>query len=125
WAGKLPVNLQATFARNVRGLDSFDPKAVNGYQVGAIVGAAKAAGSWEAAAFRKYAETDATVADIADSDFGDGGTNRQGYIFWVGYAPTDWMMLRAKTFITEVVDASLSPNDKAVNRLQLDANIKF
>ena len=140
WIGKLPVNLQATVIRNwgtahndlVQG-----PVGRDGYQYGVIFGAAKTAGSWEAAYFKKYSQIDATVADVADSDFGDGGTNRVGHIFWVGYAPKDWMSLRAKAFITDTLDRSFptvagvtTPTattnlDKAINRLQLDMVVKF
>ena len=35
-------------------------------------------------------DLDATVADVADSDFGDGGTNRVGHIAWFAYNPADW-----------------------------------
>lgn len=48
-----------------------------GYQAGVIVGKASDPQSWEAAYFYKLVETDATVADLADSDFGNGGTNRK------------------------------------------------
>ena len=131
WAGKLPVNLQATVARNLRAVNFAAPAALVGplgrdaYQFGAILGAAKAKGTWEVAYFKKYAENDSTVADVADSDFGDGGTNRKGHIVWVAYAPRDWMQLKAKAFFTDTIDRQFAPGDKAVNRLQTDVSIKF
>ncbi|MBI5246870.1 MAG: putative porin [Elusimicrobia bacterium] len=140
WIGKLPVNLQATLIRNwgtahndlVQG-----PVGRDGYQYGLIVGAAKAKGQWEAAYFKKYSQIDSTVADVADSDFGDGGTNRVGHIAWIGYAPRDWMLLKVKGFVTDTLDRGFptvagvtSPTattnlDKAINRLQVDMSIKF
>lgn len=139
WAGSLPVALQATLIRNwgtsgnarVQG-----PVGRDGYQYGLIVGAAKAKGQWELAYFKKYLQIDATVADVADSDFGDGGANRVGHIAWVAYNPADWLQLKAKGFVTDALDRSFptvagqTPTaatnlDKAVNRLQLDASIKF
>ncbi|MBI3288231.1 MAG: putative porin [Elusimicrobia bacterium] len=131
WAGRLPVNLQATVVRNLvaRGFSapaSFaGPVGRDAYQFGAIVGAAKVKGSWELAYFKKYAQVDATMADVADSDFGDGGTNRVGHIVWAAYAPRDWMQLKVKAFFTDTIDRQFAPGDKAVNRLQTDLAIKF
>ena len=129
WAGRLPVSLQATLVRNLRARNNSTtitgPVARDAYQFGAILGAAKAKGFWEAAYFKKYAQTDATVADVADSDFGDGGTNRVGHIAWVAYAPRDWMQLKVKGFVTDTIDRGFLPGDKAVNRLQTDVSVKF
>ncbi|MBI5630064.1 MAG: putative porin [Elusimicrobia bacterium] len=137
WIGRMPISFQATVARNFRARGDLSsvaavcpagtpcPQARDGYQIGAVLGRAKAAGTWEAAWFKKYAQTDATMADIADSDFGDGGTNRRGHIFWAAYAPTDWMQLKAKYFVTETIDTQFNPGDKAVNRLQIDMSVKF
>jgi hypothetical protein len=125
----LPLSVQGTVARNFRARDNgttiVGPTARDGYQAGVILGAAKTKGTWELAYFKKYAQTDVTVADVADSDFGDGGTNRQGHIVWVAYAPSDWLLLKAKGFVTDVIDRQFAPGDKAVNRLQLDAMVKF
>ncbi len=131
WAGRVPVNLQATVVRNLSARNFSAPAAYVGpvgrdaYQAGVILGTAKAKGSWEAAYFKKYAQMDATVADVADSDFGDGGTNRAGHVMWVAYAPRDWMVLKVKGFVTDVIDRQFAPGDKAVNRLQTDLSIKF
>ena len=128
WAAGLPVNVQGTVIRNLRAVNNTaitGPVARDAYQAGVIVGAAKAKGTWEAAYFKKYAQNDATVADVADSDFGDGGLNRKGHIVWVAYSPRDWMQLKAKAFITDTLDRTFAPGDKAVNRLQTDVTIKF
>ena len=131
WAGGIPVSLQATVVRNLRAIDfatpafAVGPVARDAYQFGAIIGAAKKTGSWELGYFKKYVQTDATVADVADSDFGDGGTNRVGHIAWVAYAPRDWMLLKAKGFVTDTIDRQFLPGDKAVNRLQVDVAVKF
>ena len=131
WVASLPVNLQGTAVRNLAAVNFATPAALVGplardaYQFGAILGSAKVKGSWELAYFKKYAQTDATVADVADSDFGDGGTNRVGHIAWIAYAPRDWMQLKAKAFFTDTIDRGFAPGDKAVNRLQTDVAIKF
>lgn len=123
---KIPVALQATLARNLRARgDLPGPRAWDGYQAGVIVGKAAAENSWEAAYFKKYAETDAAVADVADSDFGDGGTNRKGHIFWAAYSPKEWLQVKFKGFVTETVHTRFAPGDKAVNRFQTDLSLKF
>lgn len=129
WAGRVPASFQATLVRNLRARNNAatitGPVARDAYQFGAILGAAKAKGSWEAAYFKKYAQTDATAADAADSDFGDGGVNRTGHIAWVAYAPRDYLQLKVKGFATDTLDRGLPPGDKAVNRLQMDLSVKF
>lgn len=131
WAGRIPVNVQGTVVRNLVARNFSTPASMVGplgrdaYQVGLIVGSAKVKGTWELAYFKKYAQMDATVADVADSDFGDGGTNRVGHIVWVAYAPRDWMQIKAKAFFTDTIDRQFAPGDKAVNRLQTDLSIKF
>ncbi len=139
WLGKTPLAFQGTVIRNFRHRGDIGsgaangcvagqvcPAARDGYQFGAILGQAKSKGRWEGAYFKKYAQTNSTVADLADSDFGDGGLNRQGHIFWVAYSPQDWMQLKAKYFVTDTLDRSFtSPGDKAINRLQIDASVKF
>jgi len=96
-----------------------------GYQVGARLGKAAAAKSWEAAYYYKWSEVDSTLADFADSDFGDGGTNRQGHIGWLAYNPREWLQLKFKTFVTRVINDSEPPNRDHINRYQLDLSVKF
>lgn len=122
-AGPWPLSIQGTYVKNFDSVLS--PKDATGYQVGARLGKASSMGSWEAAYYYKRVETDATVADVADADFGDGGTNRKGHIVWLGYSPTSWMNLKAKYFITEVVNPALPPTSDSINRLQVDAAVRF
>ncbi len=124
--GRVPLSLQTTLARNLRARTDLDgPRARDGYQYGLIAGRAKEAGSWEVGLFKKYAQSDATVADVSDSDFGDGGTNRWGGIFWLAHCPWEWLQLRAKYFSTRTIDLQLPPGGSSVNRLMLDAQVRF
>ncbi len=129
WPFNIPLSLQATLARNFsaknNGTTITGPKASDGYQFGFILGHAKGKNTWEAAMFRKYSETDVTVADIADSDFGEGGTNRKGSIFWIAYNPQNWLQAKAKYFATKVIDAQFAPGPYDDDRLQLDLSVKF
>lgn len=96
-----------------------------GYQLGARLGKAAAKKTWEAAYYYKWVEVDATPADFNDSDFGDGGTNRQGHVAWVAYNPREWLQLKAKTSFTRVINDSEPPGRDGVNRYQLDVSVKF
>ncbi len=135
WAGQIPISIQGSFIRNVlaRGLNGTTgcpaaqtcPPGRDGYQFGIIVGEARVFGTWEVGAFQKYVETDATIADVADSNFGDSGINQQGQIFWVAYTPADWMTLRARFFNVDTLDTQFAPFDKAVRRLILDFMVRF
>lgn len=135
WLGRTPLALQATWLKNTaakqRYLETFRTRANDvGYQLGGILGAAEQPGSWELGYFHKWLESDATVADLADSDWGDGGTNRRGHIFWLAYAPRDWMQLKAKYFYTRLINDRIAPGGAAVvpddiNRFQLDWVVKF
>ncbi len=126
WVMRVPVHVQGTFIRNVAALDSLSTpkKADKGSQVGAIV----KPGKFELAYFVKDAETDATVADVSDSDFGNGGTGRKGSIMWVSYKPQDFGTFTVKYFTTELEHISLSPGSGKANdldRLQVDYVVKF
>lgn len=97
-----------------------------GYQAGLQVGKASNPHTWEIGYFYRLAETDATVADIADSDFGaNGGTNHKGHVAWIGYSPTKALQLKAKYVVTEVEDETLPPGEDDTKRLFLDVVVKF
>lgn len=123
----LPVAVMGDYVQNTADTQSaltggVDTKA-SGYQAGLIVGKASDPQTWEAAYFYKAVGTDATLADVADSDFGNGGTNRKGHILWAAYNPTKVLQVKLKYFKTEIEDDSASPND--INRLQADLSVKF
>ncbi len=125
WIYKIPFQIQGTYIKNGAARETFDPKEDTGWQTGTIIGKAGIKKGWEVAYFRKHVRSDATVADVADSDFGDGGTNREGNIMWAAYSPQDWLTVTAKYFQTKVINAALSPGLDDVNRFQLDTVIKF
>ncbi len=133
----LPVTIQGDYVNNIAD-NSVDPRNARsnlvqgssgtekvGYQYGLIIGQAKNAMTWEIAYFFKWSETNATVSDMSDSDFGDGGTNRRGHIFWLAFNPKEYLQVKAKFITTEVLRADLAPRRDPINRFQLDASLKF
>jgi hypothetical protein len=123
--GVFPVSLMGDYVTNTA--DTVDASGAetknSGYQAGLLLGKASDPQTWEAAYFYKQVGTDATLADVADSDFGNGGTDRKGHIMWAAYNPTKALQMKVKYFKTEREDDSATPND--INRLQADLSVKF
>jgi hypothetical protein len=128
----LPVAIFGDFVQNVQS----EVKAANdkmGWGIGARINNAKTAGSWELGWYYKWLEMDATLADFADSDFGDGGTNRKGNTIWVSWCPRDYATLTAKVFSNKTLNRDLmaygtgatrvTGNDQT--RMQIDLVVKF
>jgi len=135
-AGPIPLSLQGEFVTNTQYNRLAGTAAQrggrNGYQTGFIAGKAAAKNTWEGAYFYKYLGQNATVANLADDDLGNGGTNRAGHIFWVAYAPRDYVQVKLKYYITRVLDQTLTSGGATftgfngdTNRLMLDVMLKF
>lgn len=129
-AGPIPLSIQGDFIRN---MEDATNRGGNGYQTGAVVGKAKNAWTWEFAYFYKYLQTNASFADLADSDFGNGGTNRKGHIAWLAVNPREYAQVKFKYFTTKTLNPylnasglpTLTPAFKDINRLQCDVSVKF
>lgn len=122
-AGGLPIAVMGDYLVNTVGPTdgAGNETKDNGYQVGLILGKAGEAKTWEIAYFHKVMGTDATVADLADADFGTGGTDRRGDIAWAAYNPSKAVQAKVKFYNTE----KLSPGQDDVKRLQADLVVKF
>lgn len=120
--GSLPIALMGDYIRNINKTTSGKNF---GLQAGVVLGKASAPHTWEVAYLYKYSETDATLADLADSDFGNGGTNRKGHITWVAYNFTKYLQFKTKFFSTKVVNENLAPFRNNIDRLQVDLMVKF
>jgi len=119
----LPILLHGDYVKNLA--DTTTDKDT-GYQAGLQVGKASDARTWEVAYFYRLLETDATVADVSESDFGaNGGTNRKGHVVWIGYSPNKAIQIKTRYFMTEVEDETLPPGEDDVDRLQFDVVVKF
>ena len=145
----LPVNVQGDYvintayditcggAGNTKGACAAGNVSVGnqdqGYQVGIRLGKARKAKTWEIAYYYKWLQADAVLSSLADSDFGNGGTNRRGNIVWVAYNPTDFLKFQAKFFNTKPLERGIcagspfSPADcnDDIDRLQVDMVWKF
>jgi hypothetical protein len=133
-AGPIPIAVMGDYVRNLAnttttGMNTGNATGNEGYQIGGIVGKAGDAHTWEVAYFYKVLQTDATLADLADSDFGNGGTARRGHIMWAAYNPMKYLQIKLKYFITKSipVDGGLATSSNAgdIDRLQADVSVKF
>jgi hypothetical protein len=122
--GSLPVAVMGDYVRNLADTTNGAGVATGnvGYQLGAILGRADDANTFEVAYFFKNVQTDATLADISDSDFGNGGIDRRGHIMWAAYNPMKYVQLKVKYFITETDTPNVVGD---VNRVQADVSVKF
>ena len=119
----IPLSLQGTWIKNTAHKSNHfatgDTMRDTGYQVGAILGNAADPNTWELAFFNKRVEQDDTVSDAADSDFP--GTNRQGNIYWLAFAPWKNQQFKAKFFNTSILEGA----EKDIDTFQLDWQVKF
>jgi hypothetical protein len=94
-----------------------------GYAFGVKYGQARARGTWEMNYAWKKLEADAVLGLLADSDFGEGGTDAKGSVISGAYAILDNWSFRLTYFLTETQLASDDPQD--VERLQLDLQFNY
>lgn len=116
---EIPVSLQTTFVKNTK--DQLSTNYTQGFQSGVIIGKAKP-GKFEGAWFYKQVQAEATLADVADSDFGSaGGTGRKGHIWWLGYGVNKALTVQTKFFTTNAYTIT----GGRINRMQADMQFKF
>jgi len=116
---ELPFTFWADYGQNMASGVEYD----TAYGVGAVLGKASDAKTWEAGIGYQSIDKDALFAQIIDSDFGDGKTDSEGWFLKGGYAPVKNVALNATYFINTLnKDVGVELD---YNRLQLDINYKF
>src|SRR3989338_7272557 len=116
----MPVKFYGDWVHNTKPTEH-----MNGFVIGIGVGKAKKPWSltegWEAGYFFERIDPNAAFGAFADSDFGGGGTNNKGHVFYLTLATLKNSTLGAKYFDTEEVNDSKDHFDT----LQLDWVTKF
>lgn len=121
------VTLFGEFDENVAHYFGHDD--TTGWLVGFRLNDAKKKGDWEFAYFYKWLEADATWDALSDSNWGTGGTDREGHGFAFTYNLQDWWQARVRAFVTGKLSSrpadskGVFPEDLV--RLQLETNWKF
>ncbi len=115
----LPVTFWANYAQNLADDVEYD----TAYAVGAMVGKASNAKTWEAGLFYQAIDKDALFGQWVDSDFGNGNTDSEGWVLKGGYAPVKNFTVNATYFLNTLNKDVGTELD--YDRLQLDLNYKF
>ena len=116
-----------------------------GYSAGLTFGKAGKKGTWELSYTYRYLGANSWYEELTDSDFGAfyqigqpnagqgagyrSGTNVKGGIAKLSYSPFDMLTLSATWFRTSLINEQLISGattwDSSINRLQIDAMLKF
>ena len=94
-APDLPLTFWANYAQNMANDVEYD----TAYAIGAMVGKASNAKTWEAGLFYQELDKDALFGQWIDSDFGDGRTDSEGWVLKGGYAPVRNFTVNATYFM--------------------------
>ena len=100
---QLPLQLWGNYAENQ------DPDDMNtAWSAGVLLGKASNYHTWEAGVAYEVLEKDAIFGQFVDSDFADGVTDGEGWIFRAGYAPQrNWS--REYHLLPEPAQSSMCP----------------
>jgi TolA-binding protein len=136
----MPASLWFDYAQNIASGVEDDETA---YAVGAILGKASNAKTWEVGLSYQDIGRDALFAQFIDSDFGDGVSDADGWVLKAGYAPVKNFTINGTYLlntrnvcgpVTSATDprptnrrclAGGSEYELDYNRLQIDFNYKF
>lgn len=114
-----PLTLWANYAQNLADDVQYDTAVA----YGATYGRASNAKTWEFGAAYQSIDKDALFAQWIDSDFADGRTDADGWVFKAGYAPVRNVTFNATYFLNTMNKDVGTELD--YDRLQLDVNYKF
>jgi len=114
-----PLTLTAGFAQNLAEGVEYD----TAYAFGAYLGRASDPRTWEVGALYQSIDKDALFGQSFDSDFGDGRTDSEGWVFKGGYVPVKNISLNASYFLNAINKDVGTELDST--RFQLDVNYRF
>jgi len=139
YAGPFPIKLGGEYMHNGAAPASADNSA---YNVGLQFGKASKKGTWELSYTWCWMGANSWYEEFSESDFGalyqssqpgsgftgpnyGSGSNVKGNIVKLAYAPYDFLTVSAKWFSTWLIQQYPSGSDSFMNRIQVDATIKF
>lgn len=142
YPGAFPIRLFGDAMRNF----SAGSASNDGYDLGIQFGKAGKKKTWELSYRYKVLEGDVWYEELVDSDFGAlyrdpapatatqarnlstgywAGTNVRGHVVKAGYSPYDFLTFNVTWFNADLIDEMGDGTDSNMNRLQVDAVIKF
>lgn len=140
YKGTFPIKVGGEYMNNPDASSSADNYAWN---VGVMFGKSGKRGTWDLSYNYKWLGANAQWEELVDSDFGAfyasrttfpgaganagyaPGTNVKGHIVRLAYSPLDSLTVSAKWFITDLINPYPTGGDSHMNRLQIDAVLKF
>lgn len=124
-----PLSVWANWAQNMADDVQYD----TAYAAGVSLGRASNPKTWMGAIWYQSLDKDALFAQFIDSDFGDGRSDSDGWVFRGAYAPVRNFNVQATYFLNSL-NKDVAPvsgpgyeigKDLDYNRLQVDLNYKF
>jgi hypothetical protein len=141
YKGAFPIRVSGEYINNPSAPYTSDAYAWNG---GITFGKSGKRGTWEFSYLYKWLGGDAWYEELVDSDTGaiyaqiptgaDGravysgyfaGTNVKGHVLRLAYSPYDALTLSAKAFLTQLIRPFEPQSVSQINRVQVDATLKF
>ena len=117
--GSLPLTFWANYAQNL----ADDVELDTAYAGGVALGRAVDPATWEVGLSFQSIDKDSLFGGWSDSDFGNGNTDADGWVFKAGYAPVKNFAMNA-TYLMTVLNKDVG-DELDHKRLQLDLNYKF
>ncbi|MCS7047917.1 MAG: putative porin [Verrucomicrobiae bacterium] len=132
-SGEYVKNLADAYESLRGAVTNVSPDQTEGWTVQVAFGEAKKKGQWQVAYQYKYLEADAVLDSWTDSDWGTGGTDREGHVVKAAYNFQDWWQVGLTAFITEKIsnrpdsghNISAPRRGEDLLRLQLDTLFRF
>lgn len=110
-----PVSVFANYVKNLEA-GEYD----TGWAVGGTLGKAKGAGSWRVRYFYEDLEADAALGLLADSNFGDGGTDARGHVLSADYVVASNWVFRLTYFDNVINENAVERGDPGAEELDYD-----
>jgi hypothetical protein len=131
-SGEYMRNLASAYDSLAGSTESASPDQRTGWTVQLALGESRTKGQWRLSYQYMRLEADAVWDALADSNWGTGGTDREGHVVKATYQVQDWWQLMFRVFVTEKI--SDRPNTRhnllgtageSMVRWHLDSQWKF
>jgi hypothetical protein len=134
--GEVDFNMKNAYENLTSSGQTLDKDQRLGWTAQLAFGNAKKKGEWQVAYQYKYMQADAVWDALTDSDWGTGGTDRQGHVVKGTYCFADWWQMNCTMFITHKISDRANSGHNTVGaiganhgqdmmRLQVDSVFKF
>jgi hypothetical protein len=131
FSGEYVKNLADSYDTLSGASTNISPDQTVGWTGQVTFGGNKRKGEWQVGYQYKYLAADAVYAELSDSDWGLGGTDRKGHALKATYNFQDWWQLGLTAFMTEKIsnrtgaNTISAVNNKELLRIQIDSVWKF